>query len=127
MILLHGRLYGVRNKNVGLAPRPSCKMIIVAIAQASGPQAGLDIVLPLFDVAELRKYYRYVPFDKLRAHKSRRRVADDLLCRIGEHDPARKQFLSAAALTSNTPERATMQRRAAQHENEILSNRLNPI
>jgi RNA polymerase sigma-70 factor, ECF subfamily len=99
----------------------------VAIAQASGPQAGLDIVLPLFDVAELRKYYRYVPFDKLRAHKSRRRVADDLLCRIGEHDPARKKFLSAAALTSNTPERATMQRRAAQHENEILSNRLNPI
>jgi predicted RNA polymerase sigma factor len=43
----------------------------VAIAQAFGPQAGLDIVLPLFDVAELRQYH-LLPA-----------VAGDLLCRIG--------------------------------------------
>jgi predicted RNA polymerase sigma factor len=29
----------------------------VAVAQAFGPQAGLDIVMPLFDVAELRRYH----------------------------------------------------------------------
>jgi RNA polymerase sigma-70 factor (ECF subfamily) len=74
----------------------------VAIAQAFGPHAGLDIVLPLFDVAELRQYH-LLPA-----------VAGDLLCRIGEHGRARKQFLKAASLTSNTRERATMQRRAAE-------------
>jgi RNA polymerase sigma-70 factor, ECF subfamily len=74
----------------------------VAIAQAFGPQAGLDIVLPLFDVAELRQYH-LLPA-----------VAGDLLCRIGEHDRARKHFLHAASLTSNTRERTTMQRRAAE-------------
>ena len=74
----------------------------VAIAQAFGPQAGLDIVLPLFDVAELRQYH-LLPA-----------VAGDLLCRTGEHGRARKHFLQAASLTSNTRERATMQRRAAE-------------
>ena len=74
----------------------------VAVAQAFGPQAGLDIVLPLFDVAELRRYH-LLPA-----------VAGDLLCRTGEHGRARKHFLHAASLTSNTQERATMQRRAAE-------------
>ena len=74
----------------------------VAIAQAFGPQAGLDIVLPLFDVAELRQYH-LLPA-----------VAGDLLCRTGEHGRARKHFLQAASLTSNTQERTTMQRRAAE-------------
>jgi RNA polymerase sigma-70 factor (ECF subfamily) len=74
----------------------------VAIAQAFGPQAGLEIVLPLFDVAELRQYH-LLPA-----------VAGDLLCRTGEHDLARKHFLQAASLTNNTRERATMQRRAAE-------------
>jgi RNA polymerase sigma-70 factor (ECF subfamily) len=82
----------------------------VAIAQAFGPQAGLDIVLPLFDVAELRRYH-LLPA-----------VAGDLLCRTGEHDRARNHFLQAASLTNNTRERATMQRRAAecaaQHDGE---------
>jgi hypothetical protein len=36
------------------------------------------------------------------------------LCRTGEHGRARKHFLQAASLTSNTRERATMQRRAAE-------------
>ena len=74
----------------------------MAVAQAFGPQAGLDIVLPLFDVAELRQYH-LLPA-----------VAGDLLCRTGEHDRARKQFLHAASLTSNAQERTTMQRRAAE-------------
>jgi RNA polymerase sigma-70 factor (ECF subfamily) len=74
----------------------------VAVARAFGPQAGLDIVLPLFEVAEMRRYH-LLPA-----------VAGDLLCRTGEHDRARKYFLSAASLTSNTQERTTMQRRAAE-------------
>jgi predicted RNA polymerase sigma factor len=41
-------------------------------------------------------------------------VAGELLCRTGEHGRARKDFLKAASLTSNTQERATMQRRAAE-------------
>jgi RNA polymerase sigma factor (sigma-70 family) len=90
----------------------------VAIAQAFGPQAGLDIVLPLFDVAELRRYH-LLPA-----------VAGDLLCRIGEHGGARKQFLRAASLTSNARERATMQRRAAecaaQHVGESSEQRTQP-
>ena len=82
----------------------------VAAAQAFGPQAGLDIVLPLFDVAELR-HYHLLPA-----------VAGDLLCRTGDHDRAREHFLHAASLTSNTQERMTMQQRAAdcaaQHQGE---------
>jgi RNA polymerase sigma-70 factor (ECF subfamily) len=74
----------------------------VAVAQAFGPQAGLDIVLPLFDVAELRQYH-LLPA-----------VAGDLLCHTGEHGRARKHFLQAASLTSNIRERTTMQRRAAE-------------
>ena len=73
----------------------------VATAQAFGPQAGLDLVLPLFDVRELRSYH-LLPA-----------VAGDLLCRTGEHAQAREQFLRAASLTGNGSERLTMQRRAA--------------
>jgi RNA polymerase sigma-70 factor, ECF subfamily len=78
----------------------------VATAQAFGPQAGLDIVLPLFDVPDMRGYH-LLPA-----------VAGDLLCRTGDHDRAREHFLRAAALTSNRQERSTMQHRAAQCASE---------
>jgi len=74
----------------------------VATAQAFGPQAGLDIVRPLFDVPSMRAYH-LLPA-----------VAGDLFCRSGDHDRARQQFLRAAALTKNDRERSTMQHRAAQ-------------
>ena len=74
----------------------------VAAAQAFGPQAGLDLVLPLFDVRELRSYH-LLPA-----------VAGDLFCRTGQHARAREQFLRAASLTGNAQERLTMQRRAAE-------------
>ena len=73
----------------------------VATAQAFGPEAGLEIVLPLFDVPGMRDYH-LLPA-----------VAGDLLCRCGAHEEARDHFLRAAALTQNTVERTTMQRRAA--------------
>ena len=73
----------------------------VATAQAFGPEAGLEIVLPLFDVPGMRDYH-LLPA-----------VAGDLLCRCGAHEEARDHFLRAAALTQNTVERTTMQSRAA--------------
>jgi len=73
----------------------------VAAAQAFGPEAGLEIVLPLFDVASMRRYH-LLPA-----------VAGDLWCRSGAHERAREQFLRAAAMTHNDAERKVMQRRAA--------------
>jgi len=74
----------------------------VATAQAFGPAAGLEIVLPLFDIPGMREYH-LLPA-----------VAGDLLCRSGEHEQAREHFLRAAAITQNSVERTTMQRRAAE-------------
>ena len=74
----------------------------VAAGRAFGPQAGLDIVLPLFDVAAMRDYH-LLPA-----------VAGDLTCSAGNHDDARQYFLRAAALTPNSQERTTMLERAAQ-------------
>jgi RNA polymerase sigma factor (sigma-70 family) len=74
----------------------------VAAAQAFGPEAGLAIVQPLFELASMRRYH-LLPA-----------VAGDLLCRTGRHEAARQQFLQAAALTKNGQERSTMQARAAE-------------
>jgi RNA polymerase sigma-70 factor, ECF subfamily len=74
----------------------------VATAQAFGPEAGLEIVLPLFDVPDMRNYHLLYA------------VAGDLLCRNGAHEQARGHFLHAAALTQNSAERTTMERRASQ-------------
>jgi RNA polymerase sigma-70 factor (ECF subfamily) len=74
----------------------------VAAGRAFGPQAGLDLVLPLFDVAALRDYH-LLPA-----------VAGDLTCSAGQHDEARRYFLRAAALTPNSQDRITMLERAAQ-------------
>jgi predicted RNA polymerase sigma factor len=72
----------------------------VATARAFGPEAGLEIVLPLFEAPGMRDYHLLSA------------VAGDLLCRSGAHDQAREHFLRAAAKTGNNVERATMQRRA---------------
>jgi RNA polymerase sigma-70 factor (ECF subfamily) len=74
----------------------------VAIGRAFGPQAGLDLVLPLFDLAAMSEYH-LLPA-----------VTADLACSAGNHDDARHYFLRAAALTRNGQERTTMLERAAQ-------------
>ena len=74
----------------------------VATAQAFGPQAGLALLDPLFELPSMRRYH-LLPA-----------VAGDLLCRAGRHEEARQQFLEAAALTKNGRERSTMQGRAAE-------------
>jgi RNA polymerase sigma-70 factor, ECF subfamily len=73
----------------------------VATAQAFGPEAGLAIVLPLFDVPGMADYHLLSA------------VAGDLLCRSGDHAQAREHFLRAASMTRNDVERRTMQNRAA--------------
>ncbi len=74
----------------------------VATAQAFGPQAGLDIVLPLFDVPGMRDYH-LLPA-----------VAGDLLCRspVSTSGPA-STSCGRPRMTHNEVERTTMQRRAA--------------
>jgi predicted RNA polymerase sigma factor len=99
LVPYRGALHGLAQIN----PSPIVELNRgIAIAQAFGPQAGLKIVLPSFDGAELPQYH-LLPA-----------VAEDLFCRTGEHDPAPKHFLQAASLTNNTRDRATMQRRAAE-------------
>jgi RNA polymerase sigma-70 factor (ECF subfamily) len=73
----------------------------VATAEAFGPQAGLELVLPLLEDPSLAGYHLVGA------------VAGDLLCRTGAHDRAREQFLRAAGLTRNNAERGIMQERAA--------------
>ena len=74
----------------------------VATAQAFGPQAGLDLLDPLFELPRMRRYH-LLPA-----------VAGDLHCRAGRHEEARQHFLEAAALTKNSRERSTLQERAAE-------------
>jgi RNA polymerase sigma factor (sigma-70 family) len=74
----------------------------VAVGRAFGPQAGLDLVLPLFALSSMRDYH-LLPT-----------VAGDLTCSVGNHGDARQHFLHAAALTRNNQERTTMLERAAQ-------------
>jgi RNA polymerase sigma factor (sigma-70 family) len=76
----------------------------VAVGRAFGPQAGLDLVRPLFDLAVMRGYH-LLPA-----------VAGDLSCRAGDHAAAGRYFLRAAALTPNSQERNAMLERAAQCE-----------
>ena len=83
----------------------------VATAQAFGPEAGLEIVMPLFEEPGMRDYH----------HLSA--VAGDLLCRAGEHEQAREHFLRAAAMTQNSVERTTMQDRAARCAAAAVRNR----
>ncbi|MDQ1358417.1 MAG: hypothetical protein QOG44_2790 [Acidimicrobiaceae bacterium] len=74
----------------------------VAVGRAFGPQAGLELALPLFDVSAMREYH-LLPA-----------VTADLMCRAGNHDDARQYFLSAAALAPNSQDRTTMLERAAE-------------
>jgi len=74
----------------------------VAVGRAFGPRAGLDLVLPLFDLAAMSDYH-LLPA-----------VTGDLACSAGHHDDARRYFLRAAALTQNGQQRTTMLERAAQ-------------
>jgi RNA polymerase sigma-70 factor (ECF subfamily) len=73
-----------------------------AVAMASGPQAGLELVAQLASLPELESYH---PFFATRA---------DLLRRLGRLAEALPDYQRAAELAKNTPERRYLERRAAE-------------
>jgi RNA polymerase sigma-70 factor (ECF subfamily) len=84
-----------------LAPSPVVELNrAVAVAMASGPAAGLEIVNALATEPSLRGYH-LLPS-----------VRGDLLAKLGRHDQARAEFERAAALTRNARERELLLNRA---------------
>jgi RNA polymerase sigma factor (sigma-70 family) len=84
-----------------LAPSPVVDLNrAVAVAMASGPQAGLDLVDSLRSDAALANYH-LLPS-----------VRGDLLVRLGRFDEARAELERAASLTRNARERGLLLERA---------------
>ncbi|GAA0722847.1 RNA polymerase sigma factor [Dokdonella soli] len=73
----------------------------VAVAMATGPQAGLDLVDALAAEPSLQNYH-LLPS-----------VRGDLLAKLDRHDEARAELERAASLTRNARERALLLERAA--------------
>jgi predicted RNA polymerase sigma factor len=86
-----------------LAPSPVVELNrAVAVAMASGPAAGLEIVDSLASEPSLTAYH-LLPS-----------VRGDLLARMGRREEARAEFERAASLTRNNRERDLLMRRAAE-------------
>jgi len=87
---------------VQLTPTPVVELNrAVAVAMASGPADGLEIVDRLTDDATLRNYH-LLPS-----------VRGDLLAKLGRHAEAHTEFMRAAGLTGNARERRVLLDRAA--------------
>lgn len=102
------RLYGLLAE---VAPSPVIELNrAVAVAMASGPAAGLDLVDALLPEPSLRIYH-LLPA-----------VRGDLLQKLGRSDEARAEFLRAASLTRNERERELLLSRAhsCQGHNPLL-------
>ena len=85
-----------------IAPSPVVELNrAVAVAMASGPAAGLELVDALIDVPSLAGYH-LLPS-----------VRGDFLGKLGRHAEARIEFERAAALTRNARERELLLERAA--------------
>ncbi|MGH7518277.1 MAG: RNA polymerase sigma factor [Gemmatimonadales bacterium] len=84
-----------------LAPSPVVELNrAVAVAMASGPAAGLELVDALTSEPSLKAYH-LLPS-----------VRGDLLAKLGRFDEARAEFDRAASLTRNARERALLLERA---------------
>ena len=84
-----------------LTPSPIVELNrAVAVAMASGPQAGLDVVDSVMSEPSLKSYH-LLPG-----------VRGDLLAKLGRFDEARREFERAAALTGNLRERELLLNRA---------------
>jgi predicted RNA polymerase sigma factor len=95
------RIVALYGELASVAPSPIVDLNrAVAIAMASGPQAGLDAVDRLRSEPALEQYH-LLPG-----------VRGDLLEKLGRHDEARKEFERAAALTRNARERDVLLGRA---------------
>ncbi|MGN9779296.1 RNA polymerase sigma factor [Micromonospora sp. H33] len=85
-----------------LVPSPVVELNrAVAVAQADGPAAGLEVARALADEPALAQYH-LLPS-----------VLGDLLAKLGRHDEARREFERAASLAGNARERALLLDRAA--------------
>ena len=86
-----------------LAPSPVVELNrAVAVAQAFGPAAGLELADALLDEPALRGYH-LLPS-----------VRGELLARLGRAGEARAELVRAAAMAGNERERALLMERAAQ-------------
>ena len=86
-----------------LAPSPVVELNrAVAVGMAFGPAAGLDLVDALVGEPSLKSYH-LLPA-----------VRGDLLRKLGRMEEAVAEFLRAASLTDNVPERDLLQRRAVE-------------
>jgi predicted RNA polymerase sigma factor len=96
------RIVALYEELAALAPSPIIDLNrAVALAFASGPAAGLELVDALAVEPALRNYH-LLPG-----------VRGDLLMKLGRHAEARSEFERAAALTRNARERALLLERAA--------------
>jgi RNA polymerase sigma-70 factor (ECF subfamily) len=73
----------------------------VAVGMAFGPAEGLIVAEPLRRLAATKDHHLLAA------------VVADLLCRNGQHEESRQEFLRAAALTHNNRERTVMLERAS--------------
>lgn len=95
------RIVGLYTLLVECSPSPVVRLNrAVAVAMASGPQAGLDLVDALREEPTLRDYH-LLPS-----------VRGDLLAKLGRGEEAREEFERAAALANNARERTVLLRRA---------------
>jgi len=99
------RIAGLYAELARLVPSPIVELNrAVAVAMASGPQAGLELVDALTSEPALDGYH-LLPS-----------VRGDLLAKIGRLDEARQEFQRAASLTRNGRERDLLLERARECE-----------
>jgi len=97
------RIVDLYGELASIAPSPIVELNrAVAVAMASGPQAGLDLVEPLRSDPVLKTYH-LLPS-----------VRGELLARLGRLDEARAEFRHAASLTHNARERELLLSKSAQ-------------
>src|SRR6266480_1340854 len=93
-----------------LAPSPVVELNrAVAVGMAFGPAAGLDLVDALVAEPSLKSYH-LLPA-----------VRGDLLRKLGRSEEAGAEFLRAASLTENVPERDLLRRRAVECAAELMT------
>jgi predicted RNA polymerase sigma factor len=96
------RIAGLYDALARLGPSPVVELNrAVAVAMASGPAAGLELVDALTSEPSLKAYH-LLPS-----------VRGDLLAKLGRFDEARAEFERAASLTRNARERELLLARAA--------------
>jgi RNA polymerase sigma factor (sigma-70 family) len=98
-----GRIAALYDALSQLAPSPVVELNrAVAVSMAFGPEAGLEVVDGLLDVAAL-KHYHLLPS-----------VRGDFLAKLGRNEEAREELERAAGLTRNEREKTLLLARAGQ-------------